>query len=195
MVTNQGCDSGAAADRGIAGFYFFSESRWCCAWRAARGDRRGSVVDGPPSRESSSSCSPQEAVVETKKVVWPTRKESLQTTGRCSHSCAMAVFLWLTDKSLEYLMYDCFSDGKSSQTANAPSAVRGPRVLGFREIGCRHASGSNPARGVCQENRENPGADGGSRRDEGRQKNISGAKFFPGYVLVEMDMTEMPGTW
>jgi preprotein translocase subunit SecE len=49
----------------------------------------------------------QEAVVETKKVVWPTRKESLQTTGAVfAFVVAMAVFLWLTDKSLEYLMYD-----------------------------------------------------------------------------------------
>jgi len=40
-------------------------------------------------------------------VVWPTRKESLQTTGAVfAFVVAMAVFLWLTDKSLEYLMYD-----------------------------------------------------------------------------------------
>jgi preprotein translocase subunit SecE len=49
----------------------------------------------------------QEAVVETKKVVWPTRKESLQTAGAVfAFVVAMAVFLWITDKSLEYLMYD-----------------------------------------------------------------------------------------
>src|SRR5882724_11406382 len=49
----------------------------------------------------------QESVVETKKVVWPSRKESLQTTGAVfAFVVAMAVFLWLTDKSLEYLMYD-----------------------------------------------------------------------------------------
>src|SRR2546422_7119254 len=45
------------------------------------------------------------SVVETKKVVWPTRKESLQTTGAVfAFVVAMAVFLWLTDKSLEKLM-------------------------------------------------------------------------------------------
>ena len=27
------------------------------------------------------------------------------------------------------------------------------------------------------------------------QKNISERKFFPGYVLVEMEMTDEPGTW
>jgi preprotein translocase subunit SecE len=40
-------------------------------------------------------------------VVWPTRKESLQTAAAVfGFVVAMAVFLWVTDKSLEYLMYD-----------------------------------------------------------------------------------------
>ena len=46
-------------------------------------------------------------MTETKKVVWPTRKESLQTAGAVfAFVVVMAVFLWVTDKSLEYLMYD-----------------------------------------------------------------------------------------
>jgi preprotein translocase subunit SecE len=49
----------------------------------------------------------QEAVAETKKVVWPTRKESFQTAGAVfAFVAVMAVFLWVTDKGLEYLMYD-----------------------------------------------------------------------------------------
>ena len=49
----------------------------------------------------------KEAVVETKKVVWPTRKETLQTTGLViAFVVVMAVFLWLTDKSLEWILYD-----------------------------------------------------------------------------------------
>ena len=49
----------------------------------------------------------QEAVVETKKVVWPTRKESFQTAGAVfAFVVAMAVFLWVTDKGLELVMYD-----------------------------------------------------------------------------------------
>ena len=49
----------------------------------------------------------REAWGETKKVVWPTRKETLQTTGAVfAFVVVMAVFLWLTDKTLEWVMYD-----------------------------------------------------------------------------------------
>ena len=49
----------------------------------------------------------KESVEETKKVAWPTRKESFQTTGAVfAFVVVMAIFLWFTDKSLEYLMYD-----------------------------------------------------------------------------------------
>jgi len=44
---------------------------------------------------------------ETQKVVWPTRKESLQMTGYVfAFVLVMAVFLWLTDKTLEWVLYD-----------------------------------------------------------------------------------------
>ena len=49
----------------------------------------------------------REAIVEAKKVVWPTRKETMQTTAAVfAFVVAMAVFLWLTDKSLEWMLYD-----------------------------------------------------------------------------------------
>ena len=49
----------------------------------------------------------KEAANEAKKVVWPTRKETLQTTGLVfAFVVVMAVFLWLTDKSLEWVLYD-----------------------------------------------------------------------------------------
>ena len=48
-----------------------------------------------------------EAVEETKKVVWPTRKETIQTTAAVfAFVVVMAVFLWLTDKTLEWALYD-----------------------------------------------------------------------------------------
>ena len=48
-----------------------------------------------------------EAVEETKKVVWPTRKETMQTTAAVfAFVVVMAVFLWLTDKTLEWALYD-----------------------------------------------------------------------------------------
>lgn len=49
----------------------------------------------------------QEAVVEAKKVVWPSRKETMQTTGAVfAFVVVMAIFLYLTDKSLEWVLYD-----------------------------------------------------------------------------------------
>jgi preprotein translocase subunit SecE len=49
----------------------------------------------------------REAVKETKKVVWPTRKESVQMTAYVfGFVVIMAIFLWLTDKTLEWVFYD-----------------------------------------------------------------------------------------
>ncbi|MCX7209113.1 MAG: preprotein translocase subunit SecE [Burkholderiales bacterium] len=48
-----------------------------------------------------------EAVRETKKVVWPTRREAMQITGVVfGFVLVMAVFLWGTDKLLEVIFYD-----------------------------------------------------------------------------------------
>ena len=44
---------------------------------------------------------------EVKKVVWPTRKESIQMTAYVVGFCVvMALFLWTTDKTLEWVLYD-----------------------------------------------------------------------------------------
>ena len=49
----------------------------------------------------------KEAVRETKKVVWPTRKEATQITAIVfAFVFVMALFLWGTDKVLEFLLYD-----------------------------------------------------------------------------------------
>jgi len=49
----------------------------------------------------------QDAVRETKKVVWPSRKEAIQMTAIVfGFVILMAIFLWVTDKSLEYVLYD-----------------------------------------------------------------------------------------
>ena len=48
-----------------------------------------------------------ESIAEVKKVVWPTRKETMQTTAAVfAFVVAMAVFLWFSDKTLEWLLYD-----------------------------------------------------------------------------------------
>ena len=44
---------------------------------------------------------------EVKKVVWPTRKEAIQMTAYVfGFVVIMAIFLWLTDKTLEWVFYD-----------------------------------------------------------------------------------------
>ena len=48
-----------------------------------------------------------ESIAEVKKVVWPTRKETIQTTAAVfAFVVVMAVFLWLSDKTLEWVLYD-----------------------------------------------------------------------------------------
>ncbi|WP_323002432.1 preprotein translocase subunit SecE [Denitromonas sp.] len=93
---------------GIAGFYLLSEqvlvlrvlavlagvgAAVAVAWFTEAGQRFAVFV--------------RETVVESKKVVWPSRKETVQMTGVVfAFVVAMALFLWLTDKSLEWVLYD-----------------------------------------------------------------------------------------
>jgi len=49
----------------------------------------------------------RDSVKEVKKVVWPTRKEATQMTGYVFlFVFVMALYMWLTDKTLEWLLYD-----------------------------------------------------------------------------------------
>ncbi len=49
----------------------------------------------------------RESLAEVKKVVWPTRKETMQTTAAVfAFVVVMAVFLWVSDKTLEWVLYD-----------------------------------------------------------------------------------------
>jgi preprotein translocase subunit SecE len=49
----------------------------------------------------------RDSAKEVKKVVWPTRKEAMQMTGYVfAFVFVMALFLWLTDKTLEWVLYD-----------------------------------------------------------------------------------------
>jgi preprotein translocase subunit SecE len=49
----------------------------------------------------------RDSVRETKKVVWPTRKEATQMTGYVfAFVFVMALFMWFTDKTLEWVLYD-----------------------------------------------------------------------------------------
>ena len=49
----------------------------------------------------------RDAVMESMKVVWPARREAIQMTAYVfGFVVIMALFLWLTDKTLEWVFYD-----------------------------------------------------------------------------------------
>jgi len=49
----------------------------------------------------------RDSVREVRKVVWPERKESIQITAYVfAFVVVIALFLWLTDKTLEWVLYD-----------------------------------------------------------------------------------------
>jgi preprotein translocase subunit SecE len=49
----------------------------------------------------------RDSYAETRRVVWPSRKETLQTTAIVfAFTVLMAIFLWATDKSVEWVLYD-----------------------------------------------------------------------------------------
>jgi preprotein translocase subunit SecE len=101
---------------GIAGFYLLAEQALvvrvlsvllgfaaaaAVAWFTEPGQRF--VVFG------------REAIAEAKKVVWPTRKETVQTTLIVfGFVVVMALVLFLTDKTLEWVLYDLVLGWKKS---------------------------------------------------------------------------------
>ena len=93
---------------GIAGFYLLAEQAMVLRVLAVlAGVAAGFVVawfTGPGQRFVTLG---RESVVEAKKVVWPSRKETLQSTGIVfGFVLVMAIVLWVADKSLEWVLYD-----------------------------------------------------------------------------------------
>jgi len=93
---------------GVAGFYLLSSSAMVIRLLALiAGFVAGGAVAwfSEPGRNFLNFA--RESYTETKKVVWPTRKESLQTAGAVfAFVILMAIFLWFSDKALEYVFYD-----------------------------------------------------------------------------------------
>jgi len=93
---------------GVAGFYFLSDQPMILRVLAVLAGLGAGVavawLTEPGQRFYDFS---NDAVAETKKVVWPSRRETMQTTGIVFvFVFVMALFLWLTDKSLEWILYD-----------------------------------------------------------------------------------------
>jgi preprotein translocase subunit SecE len=91
---------------GVGGFYYLDQSPMILRVAAVLG---GFVAGGlvfwmtAPGKQFHEFS--QESVAETKKVVWPTRKETLQTTGIVFvFMVVMALFLWAVDASLLWVV-------------------------------------------------------------------------------------------
>ena len=92
---------------GIAGFYLLADQAMILRVLAVlAGVGFASAVAAKTEAGAQFFVFAQESVTETKKVVWPTRKETLQMTGAVFvFVVLMAFFLYLTDKGLEYVLY------------------------------------------------------------------------------------------
>ena len=93
---------------GIAGFYFLEQKPMVVRVAAVLG---GLVLGfavawfSEPGRRFIGFA--RESYTETRRVVWPDRKETLQTTlAVFAFVFTMALFLWIVDKSLEWVLYD-----------------------------------------------------------------------------------------
>ena len=93
---------------GIAGFYLLGRQGQFAQWGALLlGLAAAFVVFMTAETGKQFAAFGRDSWKEVKKVVWPTRKESMQMTLYVVAFCAvMALFLWLTDKTLEWVFYD-----------------------------------------------------------------------------------------
>ena len=98
----------ALAVAGVAGYYYFADLALVLRnLIVVAGVVAGAAVAwfSAPGREFAVFAA--DSVAEVKKVVWPTRKETLQTTAAVfAFVVVMAVFLWISDKALEWVLYD-----------------------------------------------------------------------------------------
>ena len=100
--------SGLLVVAAVAGFYALAPQGVIAQWLALVAGLTAAVVMfflSIPGRQLLAFGT--DAWREVKKVVWPTRKESIQMTLYVfGFVVIMALFLWLTDKTLEWVFYD-----------------------------------------------------------------------------------------
>jgi preprotein translocase subunit SecE len=93
---------------GVAGFYLLGKQGQVAQWGALIVGLAAAFVvfmTSEPGKEFLAFG--RDSWKEVKKVVWPTRKEAIQMTLYVvAFSVVMALFLWLTDKTLEWVFYD-----------------------------------------------------------------------------------------
>ncbi len=100
---------------GIAGFYYWDQSPLIARVGAVIGGAVAAVVVFWLSASGKEFFAfAQESIDETKRVVWPTRKETLQTTGVVfAFVFVMALFLWLIDAGLLWAVRLLMGQGDS----------------------------------------------------------------------------------
>ena len=155
----------------------------------------------------------RDSVREVKKVVWPTRKEATQMTGYVfAFVFVMALFLWLTDKTLEWCCTTWSWAGAAEGTRETPTMSEQVQpsasplaAQGNKRWYIVHAY-SGMEKAVERNLRER--IDRAGMQDKfGRilvpteevvelkngKKSVTERRIYPGYVLVEMEMAD--DTW
>jgi preprotein translocase subunit SecE len=93
---------------GLVGYYLLSKQGGLAQWGAVLASLVAAAalfLTSEPGKQFMALS--QDSVREAKKVVWPTRKEAMQMTAYVfAFVVVMALFLWLVDKSLEWVLYD-----------------------------------------------------------------------------------------
>ena len=92
----------------LAGFYMLSKQGQLAQWGILLAGLVAAVVVFVSSELGKQFIAfGRDSVREVKKVVWPARKEAVQMTAYVfGFVVIMAMFLWLTDKTLEWVFYD-----------------------------------------------------------------------------------------
>lgn len=92
----------------LAGFYLLSKQGALIQWSVLLGGLLAALVIFFASESGRQLIAfGRDAWREVLKVVWPARKEAIQITAYVfGFVLIMALFLWLTDKTLEWLFYD-----------------------------------------------------------------------------------------
>jgi len=92
----------------LVGFYLLSKQGQIAQWGALIAGLGAAVLvflTSEPGKEFLAFG--RDSWREVKKVVWPARKETVQMTAYVfAFVAVMALFLWLTDKTLEWVFYD-----------------------------------------------------------------------------------------
>jgi len=150
----------------------------------------------------------------SRKVVWPTRKEAMQMTAYVfGFVLIMALFLWLTDKTLEWFMYDLILDGMEEiMTENAlddrSRLPQRPTIRTCVGMSCMPTPAWRRLSSAIMRRAHQPRwhcttssaafwfpPKKWSKSKNGK-KTMTERRFFPGYVLVEDGHgRRQPGTW